>query len=82
MSSKSHADRVLEHLNDFGTITSLEAIHQYGNTRLSATIFNLRGRGLDIDTKMIDVKTRHGSTQVAEYSLQNSVIDTNTLWGN
>lgn len=45
--------RVLEHLHTYGYITSLEAIDKYKATRLSAIIFNLRKRGLDIDTIMI-----------------------------
>ncbi len=34
--------KVLEHLQKFGSITSLEAIDLYGATRLSAIIYNLR----------------------------------------
>lgn len=40
--------RVLDHLKRKGNITSWEAIKEYGNTRLSATIFNLRKKGLNI----------------------------------
>lgn len=35
-------ERVLRHLQDFGSITSWEAIKEYGATRLSAIIFNLK----------------------------------------
>lgn len=35
-------DKVLEHLQKNGSITSWEAIELYGATRLSAIIFNLR----------------------------------------
>ena len=45
--------KVLEHLQTYGYITSLEAIDKYKATRLSAIIFNLRKRGFDIDTIMI-----------------------------
>lgn len=38
----SKAQKVLEHLQKFGTITSWEAIENYGATRLSAIIYNLR----------------------------------------
>lgn len=43
-------EKVLEHLRTYGCITSLEAIEKYKATRLSAIIFNLRKRGLKIDT--------------------------------
>ena len=35
-------EKVLEHLQKYGSITSWEAIEKYGATRLSAIIFNLR----------------------------------------
>lgn len=34
--------KVLDHLKKYGSITSWEAIDNYGATRLSAIIFNLR----------------------------------------
>lgn len=55
---------VLDHLKKHGTITSMEAIENYGATRLSAIIFNLRKQGYNIDT--IDVKSvdRYGNSVV------------------
>lgn len=38
----SKTKKVLEHLQKYGSITSWEAIEEYGATRLSAIIFNLR----------------------------------------
>lgn len=38
----TQTNEVLEHLKTHGTITSIEAIMQYGATRLSAIIFDLR----------------------------------------
>jgi hypothetical protein len=40
--------QVLKHLKEKGSIDSWTAIQQYGATRLSAIIFNLRRRGYDI----------------------------------
>lgn len=42
--------KVLNHLKQYGSITSLEAFNMYGATRLSAIIFRLRNRGYDIET--------------------------------
>lgn len=55
---------VLDHLKKHGAITSMEAIENYGATRLSAIIFELRKKGYDIDT--IDVKSvdRYGNSVV------------------
>lgn len=41
---------VLRHLQEHGSITSMEAIQLFGATRLSAIIFNLRRRGHNIVT--------------------------------
>lgn len=62
---------VLRHLRDFGSITSWEAIQQYGNTRLSATIYTLRHRyGYLIEGEMETFVNRYGYTsQFARYTL-------------
>ena len=39
---QTHYTRLLDYLKNYGSITSLEAIRDLGNTRLSATIFILR----------------------------------------
>lgn len=44
---------VKEHLIQHGNITSWEAIQEYGATRLSSIIFNLRKAGYDIITQDI-----------------------------
>ena len=62
--------QVLEHLKNYGTITSWQAIQEYGATRLSAIIFNLRKDGYDIDTKTELTKDRNGNVcQYAKYIL-------------
>lgn len=35
-------DRILRHLKDFGSITSWQSFTEYGITRLSAIIYNLK----------------------------------------
>ena len=66
-------DRVLRHLQQFGHITSWEAIKEYGITRLSAKIFNLRREGYDITNTMKFVKNRYGEpVHFVEYHLENA----------
>lgn len=43
-------EKVLEHLQKYGCITSLEANDLYKATRLSDIIYRLRNRGYSIDT--------------------------------
>ena len=62
--------QVLNHLQNYGTITSWQAIQQYGATRLSDIIFRLRKQGYDIETKTECAKDRNGNTcQLAKYVL-------------
>lgn len=59
---KNKTQAVLAHLKEHGTITSLEAIEEYGATRLSAIIFNLRKRGYNIETVNLPFTDRFGTT--------------------
>ena len=49
-------DRVLTHLQTYGSITPLEALEKYGSFRLGALIFNLRKEGHDIETNIVPKK--------------------------
>ena len=51
---------ILEHLKNFPYLTSKEAFEKYGVTRLAACIFDLREKGYDIDTVMVETTTRFG----------------------
>ena len=53
--------KITEHLQQYGCITSLEAIELYKATRLSAIIFNLRKRGLNIETIYIPFVDIYGT---------------------
>ena len=65
---KSQSDAVLWHLKTYGSITSYEAIKEYGATRLSAIIFNHRKEGYNIDSMPLAKKTRFGrNTTIAKY---------------
>lgn len=52
--------RLLRYLTEFGSITSMEAISELGDTRLSATIFNLREKGISIVGNWEEHKNRWG----------------------
>jgi len=66
---KNQTDAVLWHLQTKGQITSWEAIKEYGATRLSAIIFNLRQRGHNIDSIPQNVTNRwQKTTKIANYT--------------
>ena len=65
--------RILDHLQTYPEITSMEAFQLYGITRLSACIFDLKKKGYKIATRRVKLKNRYGEpvTFVA-YSLVRS----------
>ena len=68
--SNTHYTRLLDYLKEFGNVTSLTAIRDLGNTRLSATIYQLRKDGHDIISKDLIVRNRWGNnTTVSQYKL-------------
>ena len=52
--------RLLRYLTEFGSITSLEAFRELGDTRLSATVFNLRKQGSPITDTWENCINRYG----------------------
>jgi hypothetical protein len=61
---KSQSDAILWHLKTYGTITSYEAIKEYGATRLAAIICKHRKAGYEIDSIPLKKKTRFGRTTI------------------
>ncbi len=53
--------QVLAHLKRFGSITSIEAFHRYGATRLSGIVHTLRRRGVNIQTDVEKVVDSNGN---------------------
>ena len=53
-------ERTLEYIRRFGSISSMEAFRDLGNTRLSATIYSLRKDGYEILSIKEQSKNRFG----------------------
>lgn len=72
MSKITLQDRVLQYMKENGSITSWEAIREFGATRLSAIIYNLRYKeGLNIISKNVNDKNRYGDpVSYARYYLE------------
>lgn len=69
MEKKSRQQKLLKYLKTFKTITSLEAINMFGETRLSARIYDMKKDGYRFETSRVRVPTRDGWTYVAQYKL-------------
>ena len=53
-------ERILRHLKDYGSITTWDAYAEYGVTRLSARIKDLRDAGFDIKSTWESRVNRYG----------------------
>jgi hypothetical protein len=53
-------DRIIRHLKDYGSITTWEAITEYGCTRLSEYIRQARELGYNIDGEWLPFVNRYG----------------------
>ena len=69
----AHKGRVLQYLKEHGSITSKEAFDEFGETRLSAVIFELRKDGLEIETERVKGVNRFGErTNYGKYFLRDA----------
>ena len=50
-------------------VTQREADRECGCTRLAARIWELKRQGMNIESTMVPVKTRHGKAMVAAYRM-------------
>lgn len=63
--------QVLDYMEQFGSITQLEAIRDLGIMRLGARVFDLRAAGYPIKREMETAKNRYGKpVTYARYTLE------------
>ena len=73
----NHEEIVLQHFSKFKFISSMQAFDMYGITRLSATIYNLRQRGIKIGSIWRTTTNRYGNqVRYMDYYLEKRGI----LW--
>ena len=67
----TQCERILRHMKDYGSITSLEAVNEYGIMRLASRINDLRAQGIAIVSEVKTGKNRYGEdTHFAVYKLK------------
>lgn len=66
----TQTERIIRHLRDHGSISSLEAMQEYGVMRLASRISDLKKSGIPIRREMVSGKNRYGeATSYARYSI-------------
>lgn len=62
MAKLTQCDRILRHMEDYGSIDPMEAIKEYGCMRLASRISDLKGQGHEIIAERTKGKNRYGET--------------------
>ena len=70
MSKATQAERVLDYMEQFGSITQIEALRDIGCMRLASRISDLKKQGYPITSEIEAVKNRYGENcYIKRYSL-------------
>lgn len=73
-SKPTQNERILDYIDEFGSITQLEALKDLGVMRLASRVSDLRRQGYPIQSKVERVKNRYGETcRVKRYSMGSGV---------
>ena len=76
MAGMTQSERVLRHLKDYGSITPVEALAEYGIMRLGARIWDLKKQGHVIVTERETGVNRYGErTAYARYRVERGIRD-------
>lgn len=76
MGKMTQMDRVIQYMNDFGSISSLEAFRELGVTRLADVIFKMKKAGVVVYTKLEKSSNRYGDQVFyARYSFKEFAND-------
>ena len=72
----TQCDKIIRHLNDYGSINPLIALQEYGIMRLASRITDLKKRGYKITSKTKKSKNRYGeSVHYSEYRLAENGVN-------
>jgi hypothetical protein len=72
----TQCEMVEEYINEYGSISALEALRDLGVYRLASRIADLKKQGHKIKSEMVSVATRNGGrTHIARYSWDNAEND-------
>ena len=72
MAKMTQCDRILRHMKDYGSITSLEAMSEYGIMRLASRINDLKCQGYPIVSERATGRNRYDEpTSYSVYRLRN-----------
>lgn len=66
----TQVQKVLDHMQEYGSISTMEAFRKFGITRLASRIFDIRRMGIGVEAETVTYKDQDGETvRYARYSL-------------
>ena len=66
----TQTEKILRHMERFGSITPIEALQEYGCMRLASRISDIKRSGIPVHREIVKAKNRFGEPVVfASYSL-------------
>lgn len=66
--------RIIDYINEFGSITQIQALADLGVMRLASRISDLKRLGYPVESEMVTVKNRYGEEcKVKRYRLSGEV---------
>jgi len=66
----TQAERIIEFMEEHGSITPMEAFNKLKITKLSTRISEMRADGMEIDGEMVTKKNKYGKTRFMRYTLR------------
>lgn len=73
-------EMILRHLRDYGTITPVDALREYGCMRLGARIYDLKRAGYSISSELMESVNRYGArVAYAKYTLNGDQHDSERI---
>lgn len=69
----TQTDKILQHLEKYGSITPLEAMKEYGIMRLASRICDIKRAGISVQREIETAKNRDGEpVRYARYTIPNT----------
>jgi hypothetical protein len=66
---QTQCEMIVDYIDEYGSISALEALRDLGVYRLASRIADLKKQGHKIKSEMVSVATRNGGrTHIAKYS--------------
>lgn len=71
---QSQCDRIIKYIEDYGSITTLQAFTDLGCTRLASRIHDLKRQGYNFKIEVINSRNRYGEpVRFNKYSIERKI---------